>query len=286
MKFNYAGGEFQIGSKDRLEGKDTLSTIYSLHLGTCILSGFGPINIGINYGETSMKAYGKLEYNPQNKKTDSYLNLAIDMQLPKNVMEIIANKIKADEKIKEMDFTAIKYGLKNNFAYWIGEEHEEVFKDYYEDKLRKMPEKLEQTLVISGVKLESLSASAAGGRKAERGFLSDKNTTIGVVSISGIPVLREVNTRLFFAQRHSSEETQFFAINFDVNEEKFFYLNHQMDNKKEATLSFVSNDPDLKKSILAIKTKKRNAKNFKFDLVEGSDANNLLAKFKSVFQYK
>ena len=134
--------------------------------------------------------------------------------------------------------------------------------------------------------MESLSASAAGGSKAERGFLSDKNTTIGVVSISGIPVLREVNTRLFFAQRHSSEETQFFAINFDVNEEKFFYLNHQMDNKKEATLSFVSNDPDLKKSILAIKTKKRNAKNFKFYLVEGSDANNLLAKFKIVFQYK
>ena len=286
VQFNYDADEFQIGSKDRLLKKDTLSAFYTLHLGTCILSGLGPVNLGINFGETSVKAYGKLEFNPNEKKTNSYLNLAIDMQLPKDVMQIIANKIKADEVLKEMDLKAGKYALKNNFAYWLGDEHEKIFKDFDEDKLRKMPEKLEQTLVLSGVKLESLSASAAGGRKAERGFLSDKNTTIGVVSISGIPVLREVNTRLFFAQRHSSEETQFFAINFDVSEEKFFYLNHQMDNKKEATLSFVSNDSDLKKSILAIKPKKRNAKNFKFDLVEGSDANNLLAKFKSVFQYK
>ncbi|MFM8243509.1 MAG: hypothetical protein ACKN86_11945, partial [Crocinitomicaceae bacterium] len=96
----------------------------------------------------------------------------------------------------------------------------------------------------------------------------------------------ELNTRTFFAQRHSSEETQFFGINLEVNEEKFFYLNHQMDNKNESTLSFVTNDSDLKKTILAIKPKKRKAKNFKFELAEGSEATNLVAKFKSVFQYR
>jgi hypothetical protein len=286
VQFNEAANEFQIGSKERLMKKDTLSTFYSLHLGTCILTGLGPVNIGINYGETSVKAYGKLEFNPADKKTTSYVNLAIDMSLPKDVMEIIANKIKSEETIKEMDLKAGKYALKNNLAYWIGDEHEKVFKDYDEEKLRKMPEKLEQTLIISGVKLESLITSASGGRKAERGLISEKNAALGIVSIAGIPVLREVNTRLFFAQRHTSDETQFFGLNFEVNEEKFFYLNHQMDNKNESSLSFVSNDSDLKKTILAIKPKKRKAKNFKFDLAEGSDATNLVAKFKSVFQYR
>ncbi len=286
VQFNEVANEFQIGTKSRLQKLDTLSTFYSLHLGTCILSGFGPINLGINYGETSIKAYGKLEYNPSDKKTSSYLNVAIDMQVPKDVMEIIANKIKADENLKEVDLKAGKYGLKNNFAYWIAEEHERVFKDFDEDRLKKMPDKLGQTLILSGVRLESLMGSAAGGRKAERGFISDKNATVGLVSISGIPVLRELNTRAFFAQRHSSEETQFFGINLEVNEEKFFYLNHQMDNKNESTLSFVTNDSDLKKTILGIKPKKRKAKNFKFELAEGSEATNLVAKFKSVFQYR
>ena len=286
VQFNDAADEFQIGTKDRLAKKDSLSLLYTLHLGTCIVSSFGPINIGINYGETNLNAYGKLEYNPNDKKTTSYLNLSVNMQLPKETMEIIANKIKADENIKEIDLKAGKYGLKNTFAYWLNGDHEKVFKDYDEDRLKKMPEKLNATFIFSGLKLESLIASASGGRKAERGFITDKNSKIGLVSISGIPVLREVNTKLFLAQRHSSDETQFFGINLEVNDEKFFYLNHQMDNKKEATLSFVSNDSDLKKSILAIKPKKRKAKNFKFDLAEGSDATNLIAKFKSVFQYK
>jgi hypothetical protein len=286
VQYNDEANEFQIGTKSRLQKIDTLSTFYSLHLGTCILSGFGPINLGINYGETTIKAYGKLEYNPSEKKTSSYLNIAIDMQVPKDVMEIIANKIKADENLKELDLKAGKYGLKNNFAFWIADEHEKVFKDFDEDRLKKMPDELDQTLILSGLRLESLMGSAAGGRKAERGFINDKNATVGLVSISGIPVLRELNTRTFFAQRHSSEETQFFGVNFDVNEEKFFYLNHQMDNKNESTLSFVTNDSDLKKTILAVKPKKRKAKNFKFELAEGADATNLIAKFKSVFQYR
>ncbi|NBU46152.1 MAG: hypothetical protein EBS34_01680 [Flavobacteriales bacterium] len=284
VQYNDVAHEFQIGTKSRLQKLDTLSTLYSLHLGTCILSGFGPINLGINYGETSIKAYGKLEFNPSDKKTSTYLNVAIDMQVPKDVMEIVANKIKADENLKEVDLKAGKYGLKNNFAYWIAEEHERVFKDFDEDRLKKMPDELDQTLILSGVRLESLMGSAAGGRKAERGFISDKNATVGLVSISGIPVLKELNTRAFFAQRYSSDETQFFGINLDVNEEKFFYLNHQMDNKNESTLSFVTNDSELKKTILAIKPKKRKAKNFKFELAEGSEAKNLVAKFKSVFQ--
>lgn len=286
VQYNDEANEFQIGTKSRLQKIDTLSTFYSLHLGTCILSGFGPINLGINYGETTIKAYGKLEYNPSEKKTSSFLNIAVDMQVPKDVMEIIANKIKADENLKEIDLKAGKYGLKNNFAFWIADEHEKVFKDFDEDRLKKMPDELDQTLILSGLRLESLMGSAAGGRKAERGFINDKNATVGLVSISGIPVLRELNTRTFFAQRHSSEETQFFGVNFDVNEEKFFYLNHQMDNKNESTLSFVTNDSDLKKTILAVKPKKRKAKNFKFELAEGSDATNLIAKFKSVFQYR
>ncbi|MFM7683923.1 MAG: hypothetical protein ACKO7P_14450, partial [Bacteroidota bacterium] len=221
VQFNEVANEFQIGTKSRLQKLDSLSTFYSLHLGTCILSGFGPINLGINYGETSIKAYGKLEYNPLDKKTSSYLNVAIDMQVPKDVMEIIANNIKADENLKEVDLKAGKYGLKNNFAYWIAEEHERVFKDFDEDRLKKMPDELDQTLILSGVRLESLMGSAAGGRKAERGFISDKNATVGLVSISGIPVLKELNTRAFFAQRHSSEETQFYCP-FDGLDKRIF----------------------------------------------------------------
>ena len=59
------------------------------------------------------------------------------MQVPKDVMEIIANKIKADENLKELDLKAGKYGLKNNFAFWIADEHEKVFKDFDEDRLKK-----------------------------------------------------------------------------------------------------------------------------------------------------
>jgi len=284
VQFNDAANEFQIGSKERLEKRDTLSTLFSLHTGTCMLSGLGAVNIGINFGETYVKAYGKLEYNPTDNKTSSNLNIAIDMPVPKNIMELIADKINSDQNLKEMNIKAGKFGLKNNLAFWMGDENEKIFKEYDEDKLRKMPDQLEQTFFLSGIRLESLMGSASGGRKAERGLITDKNSAVGLVSIAGIPILREVNTQIFFAQRHSSDASQFFGINFNLNEENFYYLNYQMDNQKESTLSFLSNDSNLKKSILAIKTDKRKVKNFKFELAEGSDATKLIVKFKSAFQ--
>jgi len=286
VQFNDLANEFQIGSKERLQKRDTLSSLLSLHLGTCSLTGIGAVNIGINFGETTLKAYGKLEYNSTDKKTTSNLNIAIDMSVPREIMEVIADRISSEENLTEMNIKAGKYGLRNNLAYWMGDGYEKIFKEYDEDKLTKMPEKLQQTIFISGVRLESLMGSAAGGRKVERGLISDKNSTVGLVSIAGIPILKELNTRVFFAQRHSSNATQFFGINFDLNEENFYFLNYQMDNQNDATLSFVSNDSNLKKSILAVKINKRKAKNFKFELSEGTDATKLIVKFKSAFQNK
>ncbi|MFY7945101.1 MAG: hypothetical protein ACOVNZ_10985, partial [Crocinitomicaceae bacterium] len=140
IQFNEQANEFQIGSKDRLNKKDSLSNLLTLHLGTCFLTGNGDIQLGMNYGEVKIDGYGKIEYNTEELKTSISMNARVTIPVSKDVTESLGNKLKMVEEFPELDLKKSNYGLRFNFARWIGpEKAEEIFKDYDEEKLKKMP---------------------------------------------------------------------------------------------------------------------------------------------------
>jgi hypothetical protein len=134
--------------------------LLTLHLGTCFLTGFGDINLGVNYGEVKIDGYGKVEYNTEDQKTNISMNARVSMLVSKDVIESLGNKLKIVEEFPELDLKKPSYGLQFNFARWIGNDKaEDVFKDYDEDKLKKMPDGLDQTFVLAGLQLESFGTS-------------------------------------------------------------------------------------------------------------------------------
>jgi hypothetical protein len=175
--------------------------------------------------------------------------------------------------------------LQFNFARWIGNDKaEDVFKDYDEDKLKKMPDGLDQTFVFAGLQLESYGTSKGGGRKVEKGLIS-RQKQVGLVSVNGSPVLKMVDLQMFFNQTYSDESGQSFYWNFSTPSEKKYFMYYGLD-KKDGDLGFYSNDESFKKTITDIKADKRKAKNFKFDLIDDANALNLLAKFNGYFLYR
>lgn len=285
IQFNDRANEFQIGSKDRLNKKDSLSNMLTLHLGTCFLTGMGDLSLGINYGEVKIDGYGKIEYNTDDQKTKISMNARVSMPISKDVVENLGSKLKSVEDYSDLDLKKPNYGLQFNFTRWVGaDKAEDIFKDYDDDKLKKMPEGLDQTFVLAGLQLESFSTAKGGGRKIEKGLIS-KQKQIGLVSVNGSPILKMVNLQMFFNQIYSDETGQCFYWNFSTPDEKKYFMFYEMD-KKDGDLGLFSNDDSFKKTITDIKSDKRKLKNFKFDLIEDAKALNLLSKLNGYLLYK
>ena len=285
IQFNEKANEFQIASKARLNKKDSLSNMLTLHLGTCFLTGNGDIDLGLNLGEVKFEGYGKIEFNPEDLKTSMVMNAKVSMPVAKEVTESLGNKLKMVEEFEPLDIKKPVYGLRYNFAKWIGtDKAEDVFREFDEDKLRKMPEGLSNTFVLSGLQFESFGSSKGGGKKIEKGIIS-KQKQVGLVSVNGIPVLKMVDLQMFFNQSHSEVSGQGFSWYFTTPAEKSYFMNYTID-KKDGELGFYSNDETFKKTITDIKPDKRKAKNFKFDLLDDSAGLNLISKFRGYFLYK
>jgi hypothetical protein len=98
LQYNQALSEFQIASKNRLSKMDTLSNILTLDVKTCEVLGFGDIELGINTGDVKMEMYGKINYDQELSKTRIAANARVTMPLASNVLEIMANKVKAQKE--------------------------------------------------------------------------------------------------------------------------------------------------------------------------------------------
>jgi hypothetical protein len=285
IQFNERANEFQIASKARLNKLDSLSNMLTLHLGTCFLTGNGDIDLGLNLGEVKFEGYGKIEFNPEELKTNMVMNAKVTMPVSKEVTEGLGNKLKMVEEFETLDIKKPIYGLRYNFTRWIGaEKAEAIFREYDEDKLRKMPEALSNTFVFSGLQFESFGSSKGGGKKIEKGIIS-RQKQVGLVSVNGIPVLKMVDLQMFFNQSHSDLSAQSFSWHFTTPAEKSYFMNYTID-KKDGDLQFYSNDETFKKLITDIKSDKRKVKNFKFDLLDDSAGLNLISKFRGYFLYK
>ena len=285
IQFNDKANEFQIASKDRLNKKDSLTNILKLHLGTCSVGGEGDMTLGINLGEMKTDLYGKIDYDPTEKKTTILANAKVDFIIAKEAVEGLANKLKIVQEFPEIDMQNPSYNLKNTIAHWTNKKTmEEMFKDFDEEKLKKMPSSLENTFILTGLVLESYGSSNAGGRKSEKGIIS-RESKIGVMGMNGNAVMKVVDFDLFYLQTHSKESGQGFSWSLSLPNERKYFINYAMD-KKDGALLFYTNDDIFNKSITDIKPDKRKSKNFTFDIAEEAIGSALVAKFKGYFLYR
>ena len=285
LQYNHVLSEYQIATKNRLNKSDTLSNLLTLDVNTCKVIGFGDIELGINTGDVKMDLYGKIEFDQEKNKTRIAANARVSMPIAANVMENIAAKMKLEVGAKEVDMKKASYGLKNTFVHWSNaKDAQEVFKDFDEDKLRKMPASMEQTFILSDIVLESYGTLKASVKKVDKGLIS-VNNQVGLVSINGIPILKQVEWHQFYVQSFSDELAPGFTWELSLLDDTKYFMNYTM-AKRDGDLQIFTNDKTVNETILAIKPEKRKTKNFKFDVMDEVTAKNLLAKFRGYFLYK
>jgi hypothetical protein len=264
---------------------DTLSNILTLDVKTCEVLGFGDIELGINTGDVKMEMYGKINYDQELSKTRIAANARVTMPLASNVLEIMANKVKAQEGAKELDIKKASLGLRNTLVHWSNaKDAQEVFKDFDEDKLRKMPASLESSFILTDIVLESYGSNKPSVKKIDKGLIS-VNNQVGLLSVNGIPVLKQVEWHQFYLQSFSDESDPGFAWELSLMDDTKYFMHYSM-IKRDGELRIFATDKALNDAIIAIKPDKRKTKNFNFDIMDEVAAKSLLAKFRGYFLYK
>lgn len=275
LQYNPDAKEFQIGSKEKLLNRGEKGDFLSLHTETCSLHGEGKINIGMDFGDVTVDAVGTADYDQTSGKTAMNLTARFNFPIDKGLMEEVANRINVVEGLKPMDLAATTF--EQALVEWTDQRTADRIKSDYTIKgeIKKMPEAVEKTMTITGLKLISFDKIS----NQERGLVSVSPTAV-LLNIYEKPVVKYVPLKVFFQQNYSEAAPDKFGLQIDIPGGRDYYFDYSM-VKKDGEMRIISGDTDFTAAIDAIKEEKRKTKNFKY---ETSTQRIYLSKFLRFFE--
>ena len=301
VQYNSKASAYQIGTKQMLENANNSGNLLTLYTETCTLTGLGKIDLGIDLGEVKIESFGDISYEPENKKIALNLTSKFIFPLDKNIMEGFAKTLKELEGQKDIDIKSKSYNFKQISKFWLTPEKEnDFYKDYEEDKLRKLPEQLEATFLISGIHLEyfrfktkmnetgyvcGFHSKNSGTKIDDEGDEIKAKNKVAIIGLEDRVVLKELDFNMVFHQTNIDNSYQGFAFRWATANNKDYVLNYSMD-KKDGNMLLYSKDETFMSSINEIKADKRKSKNFRFDIADETQLKLILAKFNDYMQTK
>jgi hypothetical protein len=273
---------FQIGEKPRLSGLSDVGNLLTMYTETCSLTGLGALSFGVNLGEVSATSFGSISFENDTKKIGMDVSTLLKFPMQKEVFSKIGDGLKALEGQKNVDLNSKKLNFSSYLRSMLSEEKvNELLKDYEEDKLRKMPEGLDQTIVLSGLKFDFVRFKTTNN---ESGFSSGWVTRppsgatetdqegdevkaknrVAIIAIEGKPILKEVDFNMAIAQTAADKSYQELLFSFKDQTDKDFWFDYAMP-KKDGKLLIYSKDTDLKNMLIEMKPDKRKSKGFEFE---------------------
>jgi hypothetical protein len=271
--------EFQIASKDKLLDRGEKGNYIALHTESCSMNGDGVIDLGMDYGDVAIETVGVVNYNQSTGKTTMNLTARFDMPLDKNVMEASAERLNEIEGLQPADFSSNT--LEQAIVEWDGLKAADKFVEEYvqEGKVKKLPDGLEKSITITGLRLSSYESS----RLQTSGLITDVESAV-LVSYYGKPVMKYVPLKAFFQQTYSGVKgktnSDMFTVYMDIPGGSSYLYNYKM-AQKDGVLKILSSDAELSGAITAIKEDKRKKKNFNYEMTSSSA---FLATFMRLFE--
>ena len=301
VQYNPKASAYQIGTKQMLENSNNKGNLLTFYTETCALTGLGKIDLGIDFGEIRIESFGDISYQPENKKIALNLTSKFIFPLQSNIMEGFSKTIKELEGQKDINLKSKSYNFKQVSKFWLDPEKEnDFYKDYEEDKLRKLPEQLEGTFLITGIHLEyfkfktkfnetgyacGFNTRNSGTQIDDEGDEIKAKNKLAIIGLEGKVVLKEVDFNMVFHQTNTDKSNQGFGFRWSTANDKDYVLSYSMD-KKDGNMLLYSKDETFTNSINDIKPDKRKSKNFRFDIADDTQLKLILTKFNDYLRSK
>lgn len=264
LQYNVSSMEFQIGSKDKLINRGEKGNYLALHTESCSMNGDGVINLGMDYGDAIVETVGIVNYNQLTGKTDMNITARFDMAIDKSALQDVADRINAIEGLQPMDFTSTT--IENAIVEWDGLAAADKFKEEYiqEGKVKKMPDGLQKTITITGIRLSSFDNK----KMDERGLITNVESAV-LVGIYGKPIMKYVPLKAFFQQTYSGARSDRFMISMSIPGGPDYFFNYKMAGK-DGLLSILTGDGEFSAIINEMKEDKRKKRNFSYEMTSNT----------------
>lgn len=264
LQYNEDSKEFQIASEEKLINRAEKGNYIALNTKTCSMEGDGVISLGMDFGTPNIETVGTVSYNQEKEETSLNLTAKFDLGLDKGLMQSLGKRINGIEGIKgpqDLRSSTIEQAI----TEWENLKAADKFKtDYvYGGKLKTVPEGLNTSMVITGIKMKSY-----GKAGSEKGLITTHGTAT-LVNFYGEPLMKEMPMKLFFEQvynpskedKKEQKDGDAFIVNFSVpgGSDYYFFYDHDL---KNPVLELIASDTDFLADIDAIKEDKRKKKNY------------------------
>ena len=270
VSYDYENSRFEISNQLDKPINPFESNSISLKDGSCLISGTGKIDLGIDLAPVNVTSYGTIAYNLKQEKTIIRVTSKIDIPLPKSIVNKLSNQVSLSDSLSEYTFDRRTQDELTNVFAVLGdgrEKGEKIFKEYDEDKLRKMPSFLNTTFLIPDLRLESYSLPKNADGDAISGLRS-RNSKLVLFSIGDLAVLKKVPGQILFMKKTSSNVPSGFEL---ILEDKLMKRQNWWKyerGKRDGELKMFTSDMEFFKELESIKPDKRKAKNFGFAIFE------------------
>lgn len=280
LQYNKSTNEYQVSTKEQLQQRNQgLSSqvwttdnylALSLENNSCNMFGEGEIDLKFDLNDVKIQSFGSIEYDAvNNKKTTINISSRFSFPVDQGVMEGLAKKVVANESINPAKQSEIgNTNLYRALKHWSSgkdKDKDKVFQkikeEIVDESLKKVPKEIEQTLVLSDIKLVNYGTENLSKLKT--------NSTHSLLfSMYEKPVLKYIPFELLLEQNLEPKSKDRFAFNIGL-EDKFYFFDYQT-SKNNGIMNITSNDAIFKKSITDLKPKVKKVKDFEYDFTEDS----------------
>ncbi len=275
LRFNRDSSEFQIAPEQFFIDTSFKANFISLNTKKCSLKGIGKVNLGLDLGDVSIDAYGTVLYDQESEKTKMNLSAKFNYPIDKGVMNMATEKIISEESLTSADLLTCNF--LEALYIWSDKKTADKARSVYLDKaeFKKVPSELENSIVISGLKLISFNAK----KSQEKGMISyDENAVL--VSVFDKPVMKSFPIKVFLHQVYSenvSGDKVGLYLNAAVGKDYFYEFSM---TKKDGEMKIFSEDEEFGNKINGLKADKRKYKNFSYEF---TDNRIYISKFLRLF---
>ncbi|MFM8963294.1 MAG: hypothetical protein ACKOGD_05575, partial [Sphingomonadales bacterium] len=260
---------------------DTISNLLVLDIESCNLQGYGQIGLGVQTTEINIDLYGKISYDRELKRTRIAANAKITMPLDNAVFAAMSEQFKANEGAPEYNIKKPIDALQRSLIAWSNpKDAQEVFKDFDEEKLKKMPNSLSESIILSGIILESFGSDKPSAKKQDKGLLSQQQQ-VGLIAINGTAIAQPLTFTQAYVQRFGQDATPGFYWSMEAFDGTRYVFEYAQE-KKDGNLAVYTSNVKMMSAIDGIKPDKRKTKNFNYQSADEQAASVILAKVRSL----
>jgi len=206
--------EYRVASKTKLQNPDTLGNMLVMDVKNCVTSGEGNINLGTKLGRIDMNSFGTVTNNMRSNEATFDLVMPVNFFFHPEALKMMAQSLYTNNSLNGIENTSNRK-IKKAYTEILGEKEAErvVNEINMYGALRKIPDKLEYTMLLSDVKLRYDSIS--------KSFISLGE--IGVGNIGKTQINKYVKGYLQIIKKRSGDVLSLYL---ELDESEWYFFNY------------------------------------------------------------